>query len=1475
MSLPERNRFRLSAPVRWSLSVLAVGLLASGLLALNQHRINQDIIAGRFERQSERLADSLSRRLHSYEYGLRGLRGVAITAGEQGLSRKAVSRYNESRDIDTEYPGARGFGFIRRVPQAGKDAFLAAARREDPGFRIKSLGAAYPEHFVIQYIEPIERNRQAIGLDVASEANRRVAALGASRSGRATISAPITLLQAQQLPQRSFLILLPVFREGMPTRTPAQREAATFGWTYAPIASDEVIRAVELDAHDLSLSISDVDDEGRHTPFYRSPNADAGLIPGLRRQVHREVLGRQWMIETSARTSITDDLNLHSPWWTFAIGVLGGLLLSALSYVLVVGRRRERQEFARRARHSALVENSVDAIIGEALDGRVISWNPAAERLFGYTESEAIGRQAMELMVPEELAPEEQRILRDAAEGRTVMPFESVRRHKDGGLIDVSIAAVPLFDDRGRLSEMAKTIRDISALKAAERSLRNLNASLEQQVADRTATLKLESERLDYILAGTNVGTWEWNVQTGELHINERWAGIIGRTLDELQPVSIRTWEQVVHPEDGAESAELLARHFRGETPFYQAEVRMRHKDGHWVWVLDRGKVSTWTADGRPEWMHGTHMDVSGQHDLLDRLQSSQMLLETIGTMAGTGGWQLDLRKNRLFWTQGCKRIHDVAPDYEPSLETAFDFYPPDAQAQLREVYEAALAQGRGYDIEIPMTSAKGRKLSVRIIGRAETEDGQVVRLIGAIQDVTQRRDAENELLQAMRLAESASAAKSVFLANTSHEIRTPLNALIGLSHLLQQTRLDGEQRSLLGKIQLASRSLLGVVNDVLDLSKIEAGEMAIDSVPLDLCELMRQVAETWRPQAEAKGLMLRLELPDVQHCPVMGDAQRLQQIFNNLLGNAVKFTEHGAIILSGQVLQESNDRLLVRIAVRDTGIGIAADRQAQLFQPFTQIDASTTRKYGGTGLGLSIVKHLTTLMGGEVGVDSCAGEGSTFWLELPLQRVGRESLDEAKPRMLGVLIACADVENRKRLATIARALGWRVDTAANAEEALFLLRDRGAETLIVDATAVETSRQMASAFKKLHDQVPTVLLADPEDLDRLERQGLLPEHDGVIRRPTGSSELFNTVHTAIIRRGGKHDLLLQSTPIEATGTLWLPGVRVLLVDDSDINLEVAQRILEREGAVVTCAGNGAAALELLRHDAEAFDIVLMDVQMPVMDGTEATARIRGELGLARLPIIALTAGALTAERQRVMDAGMDDFISKPIDPNGLIQRARAHVERVRGATLPLVPRAPSGPAPRGWPEIPGIDKAQASARIGDDWPLFTRMLKRLLRDAMEFSVVPSPSALAEESRQRELAARLHKLRGNAGLLGAMELHRLAGEAEAHCREKRLSALRDSLERLADALGELNASAGGILAAPEPAPDAAPAPATDAATIARIRQLLASNDLEAVTLIKYEAAGLRSLIGHARYASLQDAVEELDFGKAAGLLPGH
>lgn len=384
------------------------------------------------------------------------------------------------------------------------------------------------------------------------------------------------------------------------------------------------------------------------------------------------------------------------------------------------------------------------------------------------------------------------------------------------------------------------------------------NLLLEEKILERTMELKEQQQRLENVISGTNIGTWEWRVQTGDVVFNERWAAIIGYSLAELTPLSIKTWTENAHPDDLVLSGNVLDLHFKGEIEYYECECRMKHKDGHWVWVLDRGKVVSWTEDGKPLVMSGTHQDIS------DR-----------------------------------KRVEEV-------LHLATD------------------------------------------------------------------------------RAESANRAKSEFLANMSHEIRTPMNGVIGMTQLLEFTELTPEQMEYVEALKLSGKNLLSLINDVLDLSKIEAGKVSVEMSEFSLHHCINDLVLTQRALIFSKGLTLDVEIADDIPHVLVGDQLRVKQIVHNLLGNAVKFTEQGGISLSARLLDHFDSQIVVQIDVKDTGIGIAQDALERIFLPFDQEDGSTTRRFGGTGLGLSISQSLAKLLGGTISVESTQGEGSCFRITLP-----------------------------------------------------------------------------------------------------------------------------------------------------------------------------------------------------------------------------------------------------------------------------------------------------------------------------------------------------------------------------------------------------------------------------------------------------------------------------------------------------------
>lgn len=830
------------------------------------------------------------------------------------------------------------------------------------------------------------------------------------------------------------------------------------------------------------------------------------------------------------------------------------------------------------------------------------------------------------------------------------------------------------------------------------------------------------------------------------IDVNDNFCRISGYDRDELLGHTHRRIHSNAHPPafwQGFWRTISSGRVWRGE-------ICNRAKDGSLYWV-DSIIAPFVGADGTIEKYISIRNDITERKEAQRLLAASEAVLERAGRVAGVGGWQLDLGTAELTWTSQTRRLHEVDDGYAPDFPGSLEFYAPEARPIIECAVEAARTHGHGWDIELPFVTARGRAIWVRTVGEPEYEETaqgrRPVRLVGAIQDITGRRAAD-EAFRRMEAAEAASAAKSEFLATMSHEMRTPMNAVLGMAHLLGHTRLDARQRDCLDKLQAGGKALLGTINDVLDLSKIEAGELTLEAAPFDFTELLEDLSRMLAPQAESKGLAFSVARDESVPHRLLGDGPRVRQILTNLVGNAIKFTDRGSVALSVARAESEPSVVALSCEVRDTGIGISPEAQRRIFAPFAQADASTTRRFGGTGLGLSIVRRLALLMDGDVGVSSTPGIGSSFVATIRLR------------------------------------------------------------------------------------EAPVQPLAHDRDDD--------PDRD---------------VQTLV-------------------------GVRILVVDDSDINREVARGILEREGAHVEECADGAAAFERLRAQPGEFDLVLMDVQMPVLGGHETSRLIRGETELRDLPIVALSAGVLVSERQRALEAGMEGFVSKPIEPRILVRTAVEHVERRRGQPLPRHPRPPLPEADAAsWPRLRGIDAGDAMRRMQGDPTLFASLLERLLRGFEDLARArPGVPATAEE--QESLRRRLHKLRGSAGLVGARALQDLASAAEALLADEPESALLPPLlERIATEFGNLAEAASPLLE------DAArrrndlrlaraQAQPLDTAALRTFRDLLRGHEMSALDRFEDWAVALRDHLGDTRFAALDEAVAGFRFAEALVLLEG-
>lgn len=638
-------------------------------------------------------------------------------------------------------------------------------------------------------------------------------------------------------------------------------------------------------------------------------------------------------------------------------------------------------------------------------------------------------------------------------------------------------------------------------------------------------------------------------------------------------------------------------------------------------------------------------------------------------------------------------------------------------------------------------------------------------------QDISAQKRAEEAMMQARDAAEAASRGKAEFLANMSHEIRSPLNAILGLAYLLERLRLESDALGMVAKIRAAGQSLLGIINDILDVSKIEAGHMSVEQAPFQLQEVLDHVAGAMGVAASAKGIELLIAPPPPGVAGLSGDALRLQQVLLNLVSNAVKFTAAGQVALD--IAQAGGDGEAVRLCfcVRDTGIGIDPALHAEIFSPFTQADTSTTRRFGGTGLGLTICRQLVRLMGGELALDSAPGQGSSFSFTLPFAPLGGSRFSSPDMLAIRALVVDASAAVRASVAAVAGSLGWQVGTADSGAQALSLLFD--APGTLPDVVLLDwqnTGSDGLAMVRAIRQADPgrrcaIVLMAPAHALPELACHADVALADAVLSKPVMASGLYDVVLAARGRALAPGIDQVCDAPAPAGNAPALAGVRVLVVDDSEINREVVRRILSDEGAVLAYAHDGQQALDWLLDDANQADVVLMDVQMPVMDGIEATRRLRRVPRLTDLPVIALTAGAFAAQQQAALAAGMNHFISKPFDVPAMIALLRQATRRIEQfADSPILPHTLTQPGHPDPGAHSGVLDLARGLQLWRDRAAYLHYLRHF-RDGYRDTVDNLRRLLAEHDNAAaaELA---HKLVGSAASLALPATHSLAHQVE-------------------------------------------------------------------------------------------------------------
>ncbi|NKI97929.1 response regulator [Rhizobacter sp. SG703] len=967
----------------------------------------------------------------------------------------------------------------------------------------------------------------------------------------------------------------------------------------------------------------------------------------------------------------------------------------------------------------------------------------------------------------------------------------------------------------GTLAEAQESMRRM--LLAATDDLSRANATLEAEVAKRTEELERKRAELanreryfHAIFDHAPVGIVNIGADLSRQQINAASAALFGYSEQELAAVPVG---DLIAEEDREQMRAMVADAFAGRAQA-RAMLRYLHRDGHTGWI-DLSLSPLRNEAGEIDSIIAIALDVTDRKQALrDLHQERERLLRILET--APVGVAISTEGRVRFANPRTHELIRLTGTAEPDTYVDLD--------DRRRMLEILERDGIVRDYELRMHAPDGSQRDILATYLPDEYEGKRGLLAWLI-DISAQKANARSLVAAKAVAEEATQAKSMFLANMSHEIRTPMNAIIGMSHLALRTELTPKQRDYLQKIHGAGTALLGIINDILDFSKIEAGRLDMERIDFNLDDVLANLATVTVARAQDQNLEYLFDVPAEVPRGLRGDPLRLGQVLINLVNNAIKFTPQGEIHLSARLMAEQSGRVQLAFCVRDTGIGMEPDQTARLFQPFTQADGSTTRRFGGTGLGLSISRRLVEMMDGRIWVDSEPGKGSRFQFTCWLERSEAQArLPRVVPQALNglrVLVVDDNPVAREILLDAFKGLPMRVEAASGGREAMAALSAGPVafQLLLTDwqmpgMNGIELATQAKAAATEALKVVLVTAFGREEVRSAAEAAGV----DAFLLKPLSRSALIDTlVELFAPQEAG-------AAPVDAGSVPRFESARVLLTEDNDTNQQIATELLESAGIAVEVAHNGQQALEQLRAAPPGHhDLVFMDLQMPVMDGYEATRLLREDERFARLPIVAMTAHAMREERDRCLAVGMNDHMAKPIEPQLLYALLRRWLAPKLVGDASVAGTADSRDA-IALPAIDGFDLVAARRRVSGNEALLHKLLHRFRH---EQPAVPAEMRVALRQGDRGRAERLaHTLKGLCGTLGFAQGQQLAGDAEAAIRhggeDAALEGVLQSLQAVLDtAAGDLE----GVSQAPAAAPPTAPARPI-AAWIDDLRELL-------------------------------------------------
>jgi PAS domain S-box-containing protein len=1202
--------------------------------------------------------------LELYSLELKSIRAFIYSLGLDQLSYSRFYQYAQESNFEKNYPGSRGFGFIRFVAKEDEPDYLrqvSVDRSEE--FQIKSLSEHTNSRFVIEYIEPEHKNSKAIGLDIGSEVLRRSAALASAHQNKVTLTAPITLVQANAMSKHGFLLLYPVYTTSLNENIDDNTQI--YGWVYAPLLIDEILLAIQQQKTGLNLTISDTSSLEDEPFFEGNTDSNSDLMSGHHVSSDIELFGRSWRVKAYPTESYVSRFDLRSPsklyFQTLVIFAVAILFLINALYLAKRHLQGNRQKYEL----AAVVENGVEGTIGLDENFCIKCWNDAAKNIFGLGES-ALKRPFIEWLEVSYSADYLIDLFKRVSKGEAVKGLElKIISELTDEEQYLHLNFQPILQ-KGKFWGANVSMVDLTHLRALQSQLEEKNYLLSQKVNRQDDELKVTTSLHESLLQGADFLIITTDINGVITSANRKLEELLDYSHHNILDQKIEKLFQKQYLSSLSAIALSSYKHYTKDLfdalvyPLkhqarIEGEFTFQHKNGDPVEL--QLIIST---------IKNTENEVFGYLFIADDLRDQKALRFDLELVSAA----IQSSEDILLWLDQSGSICNSNPfaqsvfaytEYEMKhLKVddllSFDFGETwsDILSHLQDhgtiTKDESLVSRQGYVIPCLVTMTK---LDV---------NGELFVFLAA-KDISERLVKEQALEDALDFAAQANASKDQFLANMGHELRTPLNEVHGSLQLLQLTDLSLVQMDYLSQAKTSVRLLTQSIDDVLDCGEIIRNKLALNIQEVNLLDLLNSVGQALAVIAEDKNIEVHFDLAeDLPHL-IKADSHRLYQLLMCLMTNAIKFTFEGDVILRCEHARTIENEYELSFQVIDTGIGISDEKQKQIFEFFSQAEMGADRSFGGLGLGLTISKNIVELMSGEISCQSEIGKGTIFTFNILVEKSDLDDAAQVKlPENSSLKVLVVD-DNKISLSVLSKLiaqLGWQVEIASGAQEAVTTLQhaldtNQGFDLALVDWNMPEKSgldlvKDIRKQFSPLDMPILVMVTAYTRKmLSTIDNRDVEDLLSAFLTKPITKTMLLDLVQSVLSPNNSQLSTVSRSRQK-------LHGLNILLVEDNETNQFIAKNLLQSQGARVVVASEGEEAWYILNKQTDKFDIILMDIQMPGWDGYRATKEIRSDERFNDLPILAMTANVLASDKRKCFDAGMNGHIGKPFELIQLVQ---------------------------------------------------------------------------------------------------------------------------------------------------------------------------------------------------------------------------